>query len=183
LHLIQRSSAITGPRGTRADVATLCQASIRLAPSDEGRIYLAVDMGMRGESDRATRLLDGVLAGCPANLIASYAWQNIGMLKAEAEQPVLAFEAYVSASHTTEVRPIPAIGSLHFSVRTESESEILMSARALDEFLSPDHATVIEHCAARPPRSLTSAGERLLTSIRDRLGPTSRRITNVFLKS
>ncbi|MFT5048987.1 MAG: hypothetical protein ACI8QZ_000376 [Chlamydiales bacterium] len=173
----------TSPNGTPADVARLCQASLRLAPSDEVRIYLGVDMGMRAQTESAVSLLEDVVQSASSDLIASYAWQNIGMLKAEAGQPEEAFIAYISATSTPEIRPVPAIASLHFAVRSESPSRILWAAALIDQFLEPTHTAIVEHCSSPTSRALETSGMRILEGLLGRLGPTSRRVTDAFFKA
>lgn len=83
----------TNTLGT-VSVAQLAAASLRLEPTDQARIYPAVEMLHEDRCEPAIESLEAVLSGAPSPWHAAWAWTNIGWARSALQQYELAVVAY-----------------------------------------------------------------------------------------
>lgn len=129
LELLRRAAG-PGPR-------ELALASLRLAPSDEARIYLAVALFGQEQPRAAERLLHSVLAGLPTTTNASIAWEDIGLVRDASGNDAGAARAYRRAVQIAP-RPLPALLWLRSSARTGQRAEFLECSRWLEDRVRPE---------------------------------------------
>ena len=168
--------------GTRVQPAELLEASLRLRPSDSVRVTLALDMIRRDQLQAAEEALHEVLARHPSAMIASYAWQDLGLLENHRGRHAQAADAYKKAASAHEGRIAPLLSLFGEYLHLGQSEGALETGRRIDELASPDHSAVRRYVSGRG--GARRAGEwrptpdarTLLPQIADQLGTTSSEI-------
>ncbi len=170
----------------RPSAAQLATSSLRVAAHDSARICVGVDLIRRDEPRTALRVLESVLAGAPSALHASNAHENVGWARAASGDAPAARDAYRAAALCGEPRPTPLASWLFHALDAADRPDVLDAAARLDELVEPDHPSLadwlkgVRRKRAERGRGPSPATKKLLESLADELGDTSRRIASAF---
>jgi hypothetical protein len=166
-------------------ITQLALTSIRFQPSDQARNHIALDLIAAGQPQTAVRILRDILAGKPCPFIASYALENLALIQSNAGRFGRALETARESYSMDESRCEPAMNWLYNGLLHGARSEVFDAAAALDEHVPPTHDSVdfyVRLLTLQRRQGVwqpTPESVRLVHSIEDRLGATSRRIADV----
>ena len=169
------------------DSIALLGAALRLVPSDEQKIALAVDLGaLGGRQDEARRLLGEVLAsGCSARC-ESYAHENLGLFAVLAGDQDRAVREYEAAVLADPGRPGPLFPWLAMAVQCGDVAVAERAAERIDSMVELGQEALEWYveaqlaCRARDEWQVRQGSRSLADRIADRAGSAARRVLDVF---
>ncbi len=162
-------------------------ASLRLAPADETRIWLAMSLTAEGHSRSSLMVLDAVLGWGPAKVNESFAREDKGFVFLTRKDLRSAMEEYVLASLADESRANPVMAWLNMAFQLGDRQGVLEANSRLAWLVDAENPSVVEHLAMWRARreqgklSPTRDCTQLARELEDRLAPAARRIAHVFL--
>ena len=167
-------------------VSQLAQASLRLEPCDEARIFAAVDLMIRNAPRTAVQILRRVISEYPTADIQLHAWNNLGAAHSFAGELAKAHECYLLACSIQEERVEPWMNRLVFGIQLGLVDDACEASRAIDGLIAADHPLLLAF--ARSQASSRSRGAwkpsrqsgDTLSGLESRIGPSARRIALVF---
>jgi len=183
---------VTSPDASAGSVSELALASIRLQPTPQARIYVALDRMLHGEPWTGIRVLEGVLARGVSDVLASQVWENLGFARYEQRRLPEALLAFDRAVALDPLRPTPLLNSLAVALQLGNERVVFDRAGRLEEFAGEDSrrlgsAEQLRRQGEAMSRQRegghwnpSSDGSRLRLVLSDRAGPAMRRILDVF---
>lgn len=174
-----------GP-GTNASVADVAAASLRLEPSDEARIYVALDQISDGALRSAEAGLHQVIQGTTRRQLASIAWEDVGLARWCENDAERALEMYQRSAAVDPTRWMPILESFVTAVMLGLTDTAMRWSRVLDELVVPDHEAIDRACRTLAGRrTIYEQQARLharevVRQTGDSMGPTSWRIIDVL---
>ena len=166
-------------------VARLAAASLRVAPSDEGHIYAAMQCLNDGSLKESRRIHREVLASAGSELIASICWENIGLAYFRAGRYQDAVAAYRSSSASCSERVAPVVFRFSSAVAAGDEHEASEAARIVELAVPVGHSLVGWTEEAVRGMAGTNEDTRHCAEAmraRDDVGEITRRLLNAFLQ-
>lgn len=180
------SKCVQSSRAARPSATKLALASLRLVPSAEARICLALDLWRRKKLDSAAQVLCLVIAHSPSDLLTSIAWENLGGVYFSMAHYARAREAYANAAAAHAHRAEPIMCWFLLALGLGRKKEALKAAAALDELIESEHRSVRWFTTTQPDawssRSWKPHAEatRNLRDVEKNLGPAARSVAHVL---
>lgn len=178
--------AVSDPFGQEPTIAALAAASHRLEPTNEARILAGMDLETRDAPRSAVELLGAVLDTQPGPEHEVAAWNNLGFAYGRLDDHKRESRAYRNAC-TDDPFLIPAyLNRLLNALLILDTQDVMTVSRTLDDRVPPDHPAVERAVMNKRMRKIeagwlpTEQARRFSSEIKDSLGPTARRIADVF---
>jgi hypothetical protein len=133
---------VRAPRESSPSVLTLASLSLRLEPTNQGRLLAAIDLVQRGSPQTAIRLALDVLDSHPTNEHAARAWECIGSAHLTLESRDEALDAYRHATSQVEAPYLLLMNRLLVAAQLGLDGDVIDSSRRLEELVSVDHPVV-----------------------------------------
>lgn len=172
-------------RGSKVEAADLLRARMRIDPTDTARVHLALALKHDRHADASRELLLAVLASGPDSMIASYAWENIGLLESVARRHAEAAQAYALASEDGRIGPLLSLFTCHLHLG--QSSDLMAVAARIDEATQLENETTaifIHDCEAAKRRGqsqIIGAARGVSSQVLDKLGTVSNAIAHACL--
>ena len=171
------------PPGTRGPSTTqLAAASLRLEPTDQARIYCAIDSMYDGDPDRALHVLHAVLGSRPSRDLEAYALTSTGCIEATLAKWQTALDAYKRASELHPSRAMPLMSALIVSGFLSDFALGQALAGNIDDQYSENHPAVssfsilLGEWISSQPATWTKAEVSFFGKLARESGNTCRRI-------
>ena len=188
---LQEASRLIGefvraPRASSPSVLALATLSLRLEPTNQGRLLAAIDLVQRGSPQTAIRLALDVLDSHPTNEHAARAWECIAASHVKLGSKADAYRANCHGTRQVDAPFLMLMNRVLFAAQFGLEKDVIESARRLDEFLRPDHPAlecfVSSQFESRERKDWTPSPEAvaLANRVGDKVNPVAGRILNVF---
>lgn len=164
-------------RGRRVSPAQLTAAALRIAPSARVRIAHAADLAaFEGLRPQAERMLHGVLAEQVNGELASYALENLSLVRPSDHAALAVLHARAVRSDPTRV--VPSLAWLRHSAHGRSLAGVLRAAEQVDHLVSEDHPALAWYlrASARGSGPGTEGRTRLASAAAEHVGPVARRV-------
>lgn len=131
------------PTGTPGPSTTqLAAASLRLEPTDQARIYCAIESKYEMDPDNALRILRTVLGSRPSRELEAYALTNLGSIETARSNWRVAFEAYHRSTALVDDRPAPLMSGMVASAFAGDTGRGRALAKRIDEEYDECHPAV-----------------------------------------
>ena len=177
---------IQDDRDRPVSITQIATAMMRVAPLEQARVYIALDLLEKGREADACSLYREVLADKPSSLIESYAYEGLANALWNRGVHEDAIKASQSAAAASRTRAIPVISGLSYSLQLgdiQSASTWCHSLEAFNDdpledelnwFFDPNRTG--QRSVEMPNDSLKSA-HRLAAKVSER----ARKIINAFI--
>jgi hypothetical protein len=167
-------------------VLALASLSLRLEPTNQGRLLAAIDLVERGSSQMAIRLALAVLDAHPTNDHAARAWECIAASHLKLGNKTDAYRTYCRGSMLVDAPFLILMNRLLFAAQFGLEKDVVECAQGLEGLLRPDHPALNFFVASQrqsrrqnewmPSREAIALTKR----VDDKLDPVARRILQVL---
>jgi tetratricopeptide (TPR) repeat protein len=178
--------ALRNPIGDLPRVSDLAAVSHRLHPTNEARIFAAMELSQRESSRAAVRLLIAVLSNHPSRETAASAWCNLGYAWNELGERHRALAAYEKGMSVDDDRVLTQMNHLSLGIQVGDGRSVLATSRRLGERIPAGHRALDAFVAgiARARSARRWAPSRTATALvrvlEDELDEAGRRIAHVF---
>lgn len=172
---------VTGPTGARS-ITELARASLRIAPRDSARVYVALDLQASGRYAESRRQLEAVLSDARSSLIRSYAWEALGVAASVGLDLEETRRCYTESSKADEQRTMPMFNLLLTVCLQGRTSDIQRYGKEIQARGEPDATTreyvvrKVREVRAKQAASLGGSWRAAIASARDRLGGFPREV-------
>lgn len=169
--------------GTALDAQHLIATAFRLAPSDSLRVLRGLSTFLdEGDATAARGQLNELLSSKPSGRIASYAWENLGMMAIEMGRFDEAARSYEMAATCDRERIIPRVSWLNASLLSEDLDQAIRAAGTLEAALESTAAVGwLVGCRNQSKRPIPGHRAReLARQMMDRSGPVARKVCDAF---
>jgi tetratricopeptide (TPR) repeat protein len=137
-------SCIVESREHAATAAECALASARLEPTDQARIYVALDLLTSNKSHQALRVLNTVMAAFPSRSNKAAALDNIALARAQLEDLELALSAAQESASLCADRTTPVMHWLFYASCLGRKESAAAAASRLDDLIPSSHPGVDE---------------------------------------
>ncbi len=135
--------------GKRPETSSLALAALRLVPRVDTKICLGIALGQEGRESEGLEVLYSVIDGEPSQMMLSYAWQNVALLRERLDPGRVALDAVRSAACTVEKRGDPAMRWFASALQLGDPAEALRASVYVEEALPPSHRSIEEFIQMR----------------------------------
>ena len=145
---------VKGSEERSVSITELATAMMRIAPKEQGRLYVALDLLKKGRPSEAVALAQGALEENPSSQTASYAFEILADALWKLGHKGEALEASRDSIMAMETRIHSVLCCIDIAVRSGAEREAKEACRRLDDFDAPRDPAVIRFI--RPERMAKS---------------------------
>lgn len=174
------------PLGPTPGACELAAAAHRLVPSNEARLWAAVDLALGDQLRSALRLAHDVLEGFPSETETGCAWDSMTFAWEQIGNLGRALEAAEAGGGECPSRLSTHMNAFILGFQVGSRRSVELAARRLEEIVSVDHPAVESFAETTILRRQegqwkpTREALALKTTLRDNIGTIGRRIQHVI---
>lgn len=162
------------------NASRLASASLRLAPRDEARIWMALALHHEGHPQSAIRILLDVLGHHPTRMNELYAREDCGFVMLVKQNYETALEWYRSASLMPESGSLASMSWMLSAFQIGARSEAAAAARRVEDTTTAGDAILCEFEMIVSRLTPTPACRKLARALSADLSPIARRIADVL---
>ncbi len=166
--------------GLESTPSQLAAASLRIAPRDETRIWMAIALNQEGQHQSAMRVLLDVLSHHPSRMNELYARGDCGSFQLGLGEYEKALDWYRTATRMAEAGPSEHMSWMVSAVFVGLPDEARIAATSLAGMTRERDPWVVEFEAFASRMMPTRECTELLSSIADDLPPVAKRIADVI---
>ena len=173
--------------GAGPSTTQLAAASLRLEPTDQARIYCAIESKYEDDPDNGIRILRSVLGSRPSRELEAYALTNLGSIETGRSNWRVAFEAYDRAAVLMNDRPAPLMSGMLASAFASETVRGRALAERIDEKYDEHHPAVVSFSIilagqfSADPLAATQTEASFLSDLAGRpQGATARILNEVY---